>query len=143
MKLLIHVIGLLVALSVSLRAGFAQGFGEYGRVLGGIGTKGVGMGKPVTPERTVPQSGKSQSRVGEPSPGKLPSVLTVAVNNALIFSRSEDWADKVGETSIGEQVVPMLQASGSNGVWYMVKARSGVVGWIRASDLTPNSSKSQ
>ena len=143
MKFLIAFFCFVTAFTACLAPSFAQGIGEYGRVLGGIGTKAGGPGKSMGSERIRPESGKPESRVGEVPAGKLPSVLIVAVSNAWIYSRSEDWSDKISDIAMGERVVPMLESGGSNPIWYMIKTQSGVMGWMKASDVTPNTSRHQ
>jgi len=116
---------------------FAQGIGEYGRLMGGVKEKSSGAApqggtRSIQPNTTV----KSRVPVVNDRGGEaLPKELTVEVKESALFSRSEDWADKIGQVSQGEKLIPMLRATGAQVLWYLVKTEAGTVGWVKASDV--------
>jgi len=120
---------------------FAQGIGEYGRLLGGVGQKNSIVvprgGAPVKEAGTSPKS--RPSGVGNSGSNSIPPALTVEANEAVLYARSEEWADVMMQLSRGEKLIPMAQTVGGNTVWYMVKTQTGAIGWIKASDVSLNS----
>ena len=62
------------------------------------------------------------------------SQLVVAADEAGLYPRQDDESEKIGALSRGELLVPILQSKGGN-EWFMVKAPSGKVGWIKAADV--------
>ena len=116
---------------------FAQGLGEYGKLLGGVGQKNSS----VAPRGGTPKTeagGKAKSRapdVGDVAVSAMPAALTVESTEAALYARSEEWADKLTQLSRGEKLVPMVQATSANALWYMVKTETGAIGWIKASDV--------
>jgi hypothetical protein len=120
------------------QVGFGQGFGEYGKLLGGLGQKnGGGVPKGVTPGTEVRGSAKHRSPdAGELRRNLMPPALIVESNEAVLYTRSEEWADKVTQLSRGEKLIPMVQAAGASAVWYMVKTETGAIGWVKSSEVS-------
>jgi len=125
------------------QAVFAQGIGEYGKLLGGLGQKnssvvpkGAPLGKEVrgSVKQRSPDSGNLERN-------PMPAALTVESNEAALYARSEDWADKVMQLSRGEKLIPMVQATGASIIWYMVKTQTGAIGWVKASDTSSDPAK--
>jgi hypothetical protein len=120
---------------------FAQGLGEYGKLLGGVGQKNSS----VAPRGGTPKTeagGKAKLRApdgGDVGVSAMPAALTVGSTQAALYARSEEWADKLTQLSRGDKLVPMVQATSANALWYMVKTETGVVGWIKASDVAADS----
>ena len=115
----------------SERGIFAQGMGEYGR---GLGTVGGRAGAPVSSAPTL----GGQSSSGGMIEGKvlrLPSQLAVSSNEATLYSRSEDWSDKVALLNQGQKLSPIAQTSSAGITWFMVRAENGLVGWVKSSDV--------
>ena len=116
---------------------FAQGLGEYGKLLGGVRQKNTN----VVPKGGAPKTeagGNSKSRapsVENVGVSPMPAALTVESTEAALYARSEEWADKLTQLSRGEKLVPMVQATSANALWYMVKTETGAVGWVKASDV--------
>jgi predicted aspartyl protease len=49
-----------------------------------------------------------------------------------IYVSADDNALPIGTLAIGETVTPIAETQGAGGIkWYLVKSRSGVVGWIK------------
>ena len=136
MKSLTLAIIVVVAGIACSKVVLAQGIGEYGRVVGGAAGNAKGIGKPGSSVKGLPDLPVSRAgSKGMSAFTGLPSVLTVSAATAPIYSRSEDWSDKVGEVSQGEKVTPLVQSTGATSIWYMVKTQSGATGWIRAADV--------
>ena len=89
-------------------------------------------------ERVSPLHGYRGERQTGTAPF-VPAALTVELTEAALYARSEEWADKLTQLSRGEKLVPMVQATSANALWYMVKTETGVVGWIKASDVAADS----
>ena len=132
----IRVVIVTLSVIACSKSAFAQAMGEYGRLLGDSGVIGKSIEKGPS-GKSLPESSRPKGSNPPPRAGNtLPPFLTVSVNNAVIYARSEDWSDKVGEVPLGEKVKPLLQSNGPNAVWYMVKTESGTTGWINAADVT-------
>ena len=117
---------------------WAQGFGEYGRLLGGLGPQNGSVAKGLTPGPE--DRGSAKQRSFDPSNVKnnpMPVALSVESNETVLYARSEDWADKIMQLPRGEKLVPMLQATGATALWYMVKTQTGTIGWVKSSDVVP------
>lgn len=111
---------------------FAQAFGEYGRIVGGI-PQGQRVTGPRAPGGVAP-GGSGRGAVGEVSGRGMPTRLVVASKVAGLYPRQDDEAEKLDQLSEGEALVPMVQSSGGND-WFMVKTQKGVVGWIKSADV--------
>lgn len=121
----------------SSQIAFAQGFGEYGGLLGGVGPKSTGVPKGAAPGKKSPLPPKpDKGKAGELHTNERLYVLIVQANEAGLYSRGEEWAEKVGQVARGEKLTPMLESSGSSSVWYLVKTESGATGWVKAADVS-------
>ncbi len=126
---------LLFTLAIGLvapQAVFAQAFGEYGRMLGGM-PQGQGVTGPRTSGGGAP-GGSGNGAVGEVKGKGMPTRLVVASKVAGLYPRQDDEAEKLDQLQEGEALVPMVQSSGGND-WFMVKTQKGVVGWIKSVDV--------
>jgi len=117
---------------------FAQAFGEYGRAVGSIP-----QGRGITGSRTP--SGVTQGNVGSGGVGdvggrKLPMRLVVTAKSAGLFPRQDEESEKIVQLAEGEGLVPMVQSEGGSS-WYMVKTPTGLVGWVKSSDVRPEKIK--
>jgi len=133
-RIVTGVIGFALIFVVSGIA-FAQGIGEYGRVMGGVtqGSRGVG---PRTSGVGV-QKGKGvvQGVGGVESGSALPGHLVVAAKTAPLYPRQDDEMDEIDKLSQGELLVPMMHSTGAATDWYLVKTQKGIVGWIKSADV--------
>lgn len=128
---------LTAALLCSSTTVFAQAFGEYGRIVGGI-PQGKGVTGPrapggVTPGGVTP-GGSGSGAVGEVLGRAMPTRLVVASKVAGLYPRQDDETEKLDQLSEGEALVPMVQSAGGND-WFMVKTQKGVIGWIKSADV--------
>ena len=65
----------------------------------------------------------------------LPNILRVKTAGILVRSQQDSHSEAVGTLESGEQLVPLGKVSGAGEYWYMVKAKSGVMGWVRGSEV--------
>jgi hypothetical protein len=110
---------------------FAQAFGEYGRILGGMPHGGVTG--PRAPGG-VTEGGANGGIVGEVGPRGLPTRLVVASKNTGLYPRQDDESEKIEQLSQGDALIPMVQSAGGND-WFMVKTTKGVIGWVKSIDV--------
>jgi hypothetical protein len=132
-----NVPGLVVSFLLVSQAVWAQGFGEYGRLLGGLGQKNSSAPKGVTPGPEDRGSVKQRSFDSSGVSSTMPAALSVESDEAVLYARSEDWADRMMQLPRGEKLVPMVQATGATALWYMVKTQTGAIGWVKSSDVAP------
>ena len=126
---------LLFTLAIGLvapQAVFAQAFGEYGRMLGGM-PQGQGVTGPRTSGGGSPV-GPGNGAVGEVKGKAMPTRLVVASKVAGLYPRQDDEVEKLDQLQEGDALVPMVQSSGGND-WFMVKTQKGIVGWIKGVDV--------
>ena len=128
----VFIASLTAMLFFSATAVFAQAFGEYGRMLGGM-PQGQGVTGPRTSGGGTP-GGSGSGPLGEVKVKGMPTRLVVASKVAGLYPRQDDEAEKLDQLQEGEALVPMVQSSGGND-WFMVKTHKGVVGWIKSVDV--------
>lgn len=114
---------------------FAQAFGEYGRVVGGI-PQGVGP----RAQGSVPQGRSGSSEIGHLGGKALPNRLVVAAKETGLYPKQDDESEKLAQLPQGETLMPMLQSSGGND-WFMVKTQKGVIGWVKSVDVKEEKAK--
>jgi hypothetical protein len=52
-----------------------------------------------------------------------------------VYAAADDSALQIGILAAGEKVMPLAETQSGGGIkWYLVKTKSGVVGWIRHND---------
>jgi len=113
----------------------AQAMGEYGRSVQGATERQKG----ARPQGTASGSRNAKGKNDVPGVGDLggkpvASRLVVAVDEAGLYPRQDDESEKISRLSRGEPLVPLLQSNGGN-EWFMVKAPSGKVGWVKAVEV--------
>jgi hypothetical protein len=133
-------LGLLLAFLIPMPV-MAQAFGEYGRVLGGA-TQNQGTASPNSVGGQKGRANRGSPGVGDLGGRALPARLVVASSEAALYPRQGDETEKIALLSQGETLVPMVQTNGGN-EWYMVKTEKGLVGWVKSSDVRPETSKKQ
>ena len=63
-----------------------------------------------------------------------PPALTVREAGASLYSRQDEYSDKIATLQKGEALIPLAEAVGT-GSWYLVQTKQGLSGWVRASDV--------
>ena len=51
-----------------------------------------------------------------------------------LFALQDDQTDPIGRLEKGETLFPIAEAVGQE-IWYLVRTKAGITGWMRASDL--------
>ena len=65
----------------------------------------------------------------------LARTLRVKDDGVVIRGQHESLAEAVGRLSRGDELIPLGKVSGAGEFWYMVKSKSGTVGWVRGVDV--------
>jgi peroxiredoxin len=65
----------------------------------------------------------------------LPAGLRVKTQDSSLHVQQDRQSELIAKLARGEDLVLLGKASGAGEVWYMIKAKSGAVGWIKASDV--------
>ena len=65
----------------------------------------------------------------------LPAALRAKTDDAVIRAQQDTSADALGTIGRGEDLIPLGKVSGAGELWYMVKTKSGAVGWISGGDV--------
>ena len=65
----------------------------------------------------------------------LPSALRARVDGVVVRGHQDTVSEVIGKLARGEEVVPLGKVSGAGEFWYMVKTKSGAVGWVKGSDV--------
>jgi thiol-disulfide isomerase/thioredoxin len=89
------------------------------RKLIGEGNSGGGLGGSINLEPATP----------------LPRMLRGRADGIAVRSRQDTDSEVIGKLARGEELVPLGKVSGAGEFWYMVKAKSGAVGWVRGGDV--------
>ena len=135
---------LLFALLVGLLAPqwvMAQGMGEYGRSVQGATERHKATRSQGTASPSKNSKGKNDvPGVGDVGGKPLATKLVVAADEAGLYPRQDDESEKISVLSRGQLLVPVLQSNGGN-EWFMVKAPSGKVGWVKAADVREEPAK--
>jgi hypothetical protein len=61
--------------------------------------------------------------------------LTVREAGATLYAQQEAESDKIATLQKGQLLTPLAEAVGQQ-TWYMVKTQRGLVGWVRAVDVS-------
>ena len=113
----------------------AQGMGEYGRNVQGATERHKATRSQGTASPSKNSKGKNDvPGVGDVGGKPLATKLVVAADEAGLYPRQDDESEKISVLSRGQLLVPVLQSNGGN-EWFMVKAPSGKVGWVKAADV--------
>ena len=65
----------------------------------------------------------------------LPSALRVKNPGSSLHAQQDTQSEVIAKLNRGEDLVVLGNASGAGEAWYMIKTKSGALGWIRASDV--------
>jgi hypothetical protein len=121
---------------------FAQAIGEYGRVVGGLRPQQDSATPKAHNGGSLKPNGKgSIGGVGDLGVQSIKGQLFVASNKALLYSRQDDETERVAELSLGDPLTALIRATGGNLDWYMVRTATGIVGWIKSTDVRESPGK--
>jgi peroxiredoxin len=65
----------------------------------------------------------------------LPAMLRVKSQVGGLYVQQDALSEIIAKLGREEEVVPMGKASGASEAWYMVKTKSGQIGWLKANDV--------
>jgi thiol-disulfide isomerase/thioredoxin len=65
----------------------------------------------------------------------LPATLRAKSDGVVIRGQQDTLAEAVGKIDRSEELIPFGKVSGAGEFWYMVKAKSGALGWVRGGDV--------
>ena len=68
-------------------------------------------------------------------PKPLPGGLRVKGGAVMVRSQQDSHAEAIAELAENEIVAPLGKVSGAGEFWYMVRTRSGAVGWVRGAEV--------
>lgn len=116
----------------------AQAFGEYGRIVGGVGNSSLGQKAPGVSSQVINGRGAVEG-IGDLGGRHVPRALVVASTQAALYPRQDEESEKMAELSQGDTLLPVGQSND----WYMVKTQKGLVGWIKSADVRAEAGKKQ
>jgi peroxiredoxin len=65
----------------------------------------------------------------------LPNMLRARAAGITVRSQQDAQSEAVGRLEGGEELVPLGKVSGAGEFWYMVKTKSGAMGWVRGAEV--------
>ena len=65
----------------------------------------------------------------------LPSSLRGNADGIFVRGQQDAQSEIIGKLGRGEELVPLGKVLGAGEFWYMVKTKSGAVGWVRGGDV--------
>ena len=65
----------------------------------------------------------------------LPSALRAKGSALLVRAQQDPFSEVVAKLPAGEEVAPIGKASGAGEFWYMVRTKSGAIGWLRGAEV--------
>ncbi len=66
-----------------------------------------------------------------------PPLLIVREAGTILYARQDVTSDRTATLEKNEKLTPLAEALGPE-TWYMVRTQQGIVGWVRASDVSPS-----
>ena len=73
------------------------------------------------------------------SPGAdSPASLTARESGVGLYPRQDGESERIATLEKGEALFPIAESVGSQ-VWYMVRTKQGLIGWVRAADVVASS----
>jgi thiol-disulfide isomerase/thioredoxin len=65
----------------------------------------------------------------------LPKTLRAKGNGVLVHGQQDALSEVIGKLDRGDDLIPLGKVSGAGEFWYMVKTKSGAVGWVRGVEV--------
>ena len=60
--------------------------------------------------------------------------LTVRESGVALYAQQDEETNRIATLEKGEALFPIAESVG-RGIWYMVRTKQGVIGWVRGSDV--------
>ena len=79
---------------------------------------------------SVPAAGSLDLEPATP----LPSALRAKGGALVVRSQQDPFSEAVAKLPATEEVIPLGKASGAGEFWYMVRTKSGLIGWVRGAE---------
>jgi peroxiredoxin len=70
---------------------------------------------------------------------RLPKTLRAKGNGVLVHGQQDGQSEIVGKLDRGEDLIPLGKVSSAGEFWYMVKTKSGAIGWVRGGEVEDTS----
>ena len=68
----------------------------------------------------------------------LSAPLTVRESGVALYAQQDEETDRIATLEKGEALFPIAESVG-RGIWYMVRTKQGVIGWVRGIDVEVSS----
>jgi peroxiredoxin len=65
----------------------------------------------------------------------LPNMLRAKAAGIVVRSQQDSQSEAIGKLVGGEEVVPLGKVFGAGEYWYMVKTKSGMMGWVKGAEV--------
>ena len=65
----------------------------------------------------------------------LPKGLQAKVTAILVHAQQDPQSEVIGKIERGEEWTPLGKVSGAGEFWYMVRTKSGAIGWVRGVEI--------
>ena len=76
-------------------------------------------------------SGSMELEPAKPLPGRL----RARADGVVVRGHQDTVSEAIGKLARGEELIPLGKVSGAGEFWYMVKTKSGAIGWVRGGDV--------
>lgn len=67
-----------------------------------------------------------------------PPALTARETGVALYAQQDAETERIATLEKGEMLVPLVEAVGTE-IWYMVRTKQGLTGWVRAVDVIADS----
>jgi peroxiredoxin len=65
----------------------------------------------------------------------MPGALRAKASGLLVRAQQDPFSEVVAKVPASETVMPLGKVSGAGEYWYMVRIKSGAIGWVRGADV--------
>jgi peroxiredoxin len=65
----------------------------------------------------------------------LPGTLRAKSAGLSVHSQQDPFSEVVAKLSASEEVVPLGTVSGAGEIWYMIRTKTGAVGWVKGAEV--------
>jgi hypothetical protein len=65
----------------------------------------------------------------------LPKTLRAKGTGVLVHGQQDAQSEIIGKLDRGDDLVPLGKVSGAGEFWYMVKTKTGAIGWVRGAEV--------
>jgi len=65
----------------------------------------------------------------------LPSALRAKGSALIVRAQQDPFSEAVAKLPASEEVTPLGKVSGAGEFWYMVRTKSGAIGWVRGAEV--------